>query len=173
MGAVPDESECRAKVLRALRTILTIGLLLLGPFLIGAILLLLGIAGYVWVMEPKRVAVLIMRDKGTDTERVRLIQPQPLVVSATETNIRLFSSSVGEEMGFPVASAAVWVDGKSFKSGAPAARELVKGAWPFWLAGAVGVGALIFLRRPPIATRSAGIEPSRRQSGLTENLDCK
>jgi hypothetical protein len=138
-----DQPQQRRTGSEAAQTALRIGLMLLGPFLLGTILVWLGIAFYVWLWDPPRFAVRLFDDQPP-----RLIMPQPREVSPAELDVRIKAPSPDAYLNGAITNAAVWVNGKAFPSGAAAARDLVRTAGPLWLTAGAGVGLLLLLRRP-------------------------
>ena len=123
-------------------------------FLLGCLLVILGIAIYFWLEEPRRVAA----DRTTYTQvslaetnvvliTYTIIAPQPLQVSLAETNVALIDPPSEAYLSGAATNAAIWGNGKAFKSGGRAAWELVRGAWRLWLLGAGTLTCGLLLRR--------------------------
>ena len=121
MGSREDQLK---EVLNWLRIVFAI----VGFFLAGCTLLVLGIGVYLWSEEPKRIAVQC--SPGAQTVKM-MIDPQPLQVTPAETNVVIIEPPIE---AFASGAAAIWVNGKAFKLGGRAAWELVRSAWPLWCA---------------------------------------
>ena len=147
----------------ALSVLLEMAFVVAGFFLLGCLLVILGIAIYLWLEEPGRMAA----DRATyytiiapeppqislaKTNVVLLvtdtiIAPQPLQVSLAETNVALIDPPSEAYLSGAATNAAIWGNGKAFKSGGRAAWELVRGAWRLWLLGAGTLTCGLLLRR--------------------------
>jgi hypothetical protein len=119
---------------------LQIGLLLIAPFLIGFMLVMLGIGAYLWIEEPNRLP-LVKGEQG-----LLLMAHQPLKVLPTETNVLIFDPPITAYIS-GAGSGAIWVNGKSFTSGGPAQWELLRTAWRLWLVCAATAVCGGFLKR--------------------------
>ena len=147
----------RSKVL----ALLQIGFNLFGFFIAACMIVMLGIAVYVWTQEPMRLAVVDrrvpLRPPPEETpERYVVILPQPKEVPLSDKATWMPSMSdphMPERIFLAIlasgtyTNASVWVYGKAFKSSEPAAWELVKGACPLWLLGSGTVVCGLRLRR--------------------------
>ena len=103
-----------------------------GFFLLGCLLVVLGIAIYFWLEEPRRVACLEEpRQLAIDRTTYKIIVPQPLHVSLTETNVVMLTPPLEAQLSGAAAHAAIWINGKVFESGGRAAWELVRDETPF------------------------------------------
>jgi hypothetical protein len=128
----------REYALRVLIELLQMAIVVAGLFLMVSLLVILGIATHLWLEEPKRLAY-VRQVSLTETNLV-LIEPQPLQVSSVEANVVLIKPPIEANLSGAATNAAIWVDGKAFHSGGPAAWESVRSAWRLWLLSA---GALI------------------------------
>jgi hypothetical protein len=128
----------REYALRVWLELLQMAIVVAGLFLIVSLLVILGIATYVWLEEPKRLAY-VRQVSLTETNLV-LIKPQPLQISPVEANVVLIKPPIEDNLSGAATNAAIWVDGKAFQSGGAAACESVRSAWRLWLLSA---GALI------------------------------
>ena len=139
--------------MKALLNIVRIGLAILGPLLVVDMLLVLGIAGFIWFCGPERLAMRV-RTLVTPAETnliMEVIVPQPERVTPADTNVLIINPTFDAYLNGAATNAAVWANGKAFKSGGPAAWEVVKNAWRLWLlgAGATFGGLLLRRRRRP------------------------
>ena len=132
------KSSCKY-ALKVLLELLHTGFVLVGLFLLGCVLLVLGIGVYLWMEEPERLAMV--------RPTYQIINPQPLQVSPAETNVWMPELPVGAYINGVPTNAAIWANGKAFKSGGRAAWELVRGAWRLWLLGAGTLICGLLLRR--------------------------
>ena len=107
---------------------LRMGLLLVGLFLLGCLLIIAGSGAYLRVAQPTRLAMRYVPENKTAIA----IDPQPLQVSPLQTNLLMIEPPPTAYFGAAAPNAAIWVNGKSFKSPGPAAWELVGHAWPLW-----------------------------------------
>jgi uncharacterized membrane protein YqaE (UPF0057 family) len=108
---------------------LNICLSVTGLFVIGCVLVLLGIAAYLSLRQPKRLAVV---HRLPVSDMFVVLDPQPLQVSLAQTNISMIAPPLSVYLSGGATNAAVWVNGKPFKSGVRAAWELIKTGWPLW-----------------------------------------
>ena len=119
-----------------------------GFFLLGCLLVILGIAIYFWLEEPRRLAcVEEPRRLAIERTTYKIVAPQPLQVSLTETNVVIMKPPLEAYLSGAATNAAIWINGKTFKSGGRAAWELVRGAWRLWLLGAGTLICGLLLRR--------------------------
>lgn len=128
----------REYALRVLPEFLQMAIVIAGLFLIVSLLVILGIATYLWLEEPKRLAY--ERQVSLTETNLVLIEPQPLQVSPVDANVVLIKPPIEANRSGAATNAAIWVDGKAFHSGGSAAWESVRSAWRLWLLSA---GALI------------------------------
>jgi hypothetical protein len=123
-------------------SLLQMGLLLLGPFLLGAGGIVAGIAIYLLVMEPTRVAALRVPEN-----KLMLMNPQPLQVSPGQTNVIVIHPPADFFLGGQASNAAIWANGKSFNSGLSALGEMLRNSWRLWLLCAATMACGVFLKR--------------------------
>jgi glycogen synthase len=64
------------------------------------------------------------------------IDPQPLEVSVLQMNVHIIEPKGAAYLSGAATNAAVWANGKSFRSSMRAAWEVVSTAWRLWLLGA-------------------------------------
>jgi len=131
-------SFSREYVLSVLLALLRMAFVVAGFFLLGCLLVILGIAVYFWLEEPRRLAIhRTVEVSLTETNvALKIIAPQPLQVSLSETNVVIMKPPLEAYLSGAAANAAIWVNGKAFQSGARAAWEMVRDAWRLWLLGA-------------------------------------
>jgi len=129
--------------LKPLLELLRVGYVLLGAFLVGCALVILGLALYLWLVKPQRLAARFF----PETQLTVIIDPQPAQVPLDETNVTIIEPPATAYVTGAATNAAIWVHGKAFKSGREAAWFLVKSAWPLWLLSAVTLICGLFLRR--------------------------
>lgn len=113
-----------------LLALLQIGFDIFGFFMAACMLVVLGIGFYLGLEQPERLAV-----RKISNIDVLVIHPQPSEVSPAEMNVQIRVPLLTDFLTGATTNAAVWANGKSFKSGGPAAWELVKAAWRLWLLG--------------------------------------
>jgi hypothetical protein len=120
-----------------------------GFFLLGCLLVIWGIAMYFCLEEPRRLAI--------DRTTYKIIAPQPLQVSLAQTNVVMLKPPLEAYFSGAATNAAIWINGKAFKSAGRGAWELVMGAWRLWLLGAGTLICGLLLRRygSALKTRSA------------------
>jgi hypothetical protein len=125
-----------------------------GLFLMVSLLVILGIATHLWLEEPKRLAYV--RQVSLTETNLALIEPQPLQVSSVEANVVLIKPPIEANLSGAATNAAIWVDGKAFHSGGPAAWESVRSAWRLWLLSAAALICHLLLGRygSAVKTRS-------------------
>lgn len=112
------------------------GFVLLGVLLLGCVPVVLGITAYLWLAEPQRLAVRYI----AETETIVILDPQPLQISLAETNLMIINPPTAAYLSGAATNAAVWVDGKAYKSGGRVGWEVVKRARWLWL---LSTGTLI------------------------------
>ena len=119
------------------------GFVLLGILLLGCVFVVLGIAAYLWLAEPQRLAVRYI----PETQTIVILDPQPLQVSLAETNLMIIDPPTAAYLSGAATNAAIWVDGKAFKSGGRAGWEVIKSARRLWLLSAGTLICSLLLRR--------------------------
>ena len=134
--------------------ILQMGVLLLGPFLLGSGLLVLFIGAYLWLDEPTRLA-----SKRVSETRAEPIKQQPQRISPTETSLVILPPKPEAYLNGLAAQAALWVNGIAFKSSWSAFGEILVTAWPLWLLCAATLAGAAWLKRDLFATRAPPTEP--------------
>ena len=137
--APADLRTARQCLSAVLLTLLQMGLLLVGAFLFGCLLVVLGMASYLWLEEPKRLAM--------DKTPFAIIEPQPLEVSPAATNVVIMDPPDEAYINGAATNAAVWANGRPYKTGGRAAWELARTAWPLWLLGPGSIICGLLLKR--------------------------
>jgi hypothetical protein len=141
--------------LKKLLDLLWIGLGLVGFFLACELLLILGTAMYLWLCSPARLAVRCEWPPTEETPTGKMIireviTPQPLRVTPDETDVRIIDPRdprLEAYLNGAATNAAIWANGKAFKSSGPAAWEIVTSAWRLWLLSPVALICWSLLRR--------------------------
>ena len=106
----------REYALRGLLELLRMAFVVAGFFLLGCLLLILGIAIYFWLEEPRRMAAdraTFLQVSPTNTKVLlithTIITPQPLQVSLAETNVMLRDPPLGAYLSGGDTNAEIWV----------------------------------------------------------------
>ena len=87
-----------------------------------------GIGGYLWLDEPDRLAF-----RYVSSNSLAILEPQPAQISPADEGVVITNPARDFYLGAAFSKAAIWANGKPFKSGAGAAWEMVKSAWRLWL----------------------------------------
>jgi hypothetical protein len=119
---------------QGLRFVLKMSLLIVGSLLF--FVLVIGI--YLTLTRPKRLVVRRLPDRTSLT----ILSPQPLQMPLDDTNLLIIEPPLNAYISGAATNAAIWVNGKPFKSGGRAAWELIKRASPLWC---TSLGILICL----------------------------
>jgi len=125
-----------------MQTFLKFCLFLVGPFVFGCALALFGIGAYVWLAQPKRLAVAV---PPNETNAAIILSPQPSNVSVNQTNVFIVAPPIKAYFTGAATNAKVWAHGNAFESGGAAAWELLYRAWP--LLGISSVTLIYWLLR--------------------------
>jgi hypothetical protein len=147
--------------MKGLTSFLRIAHMVLGFFVAACLILVVGVAAYVWLMEPQYWAARYNPEAKTAT----VLEPQPSRVSPTETNTLLIELPISTAARLAPQKPAVWVNGKAYASGMSAAASLVVLAWPLWITGAVLLGIRPFLKKqvkggqPPNSPEATSAKP--------------
>ena len=118
--------------------------LLLGPFLLGALVVVLGLALYLWLEEPKRLAMLRVGKSSAV-----LLEQRPAVISPTQTDLVVLDPPNTAFFTGASTNAAIWANGKSFDSGGSAQWEFSRKSWPLWVTSVGLFAVLLLVSRPP------------------------
>jgi hypothetical protein len=122
-----------------MKNLIRVALMIVTPFVIGSCLLLLGISGDLWIMEPGRTAVYAIWTTATNGDLViiptNVVSPQPSRIS-TKEKIAILPSRTGD----------IWFNGKAFSVGEDAVLEMFLSSWPLWLV-CLAVSVWLFVAR--------------------------
>ncbi len=133
--------------MKTLLDLLRIGLGLVGFFLACEVLLILGVAVFVWLCSPARLAVRYEWTPSGEMITREVITPQPLRVTPAETNVRIIDPPLEAYLNGAATNAAIWANGKAFRSSGPAAWEIITSAWRLLWLGPVALICWSLLRR--------------------------
>jgi hypothetical protein len=143
--------------------------LLIGPFFLGCALALLGIAAYVWLAQPKRLAAEVLPN---ETNAAAILAPQPTHVSVTQTNVYIVVPPIAAYLNGTATNARVWAHGKAFESGMPAAWALFCRAWPLWGLSAAAV-IYWFMRRRSGRSMAGDLRTEKLHPGVDDYVEEK
>jgi hypothetical protein len=133
------------------------GLALVGFFLGCQMLVIVGVAVFVWVESPARFAV---RYK-TEEKSVEIMTPQPLQVTPADTKVKTVALPTEAYLTGVGTNPAVWSNGRAFESSWLAACEIVRSVWRL---GLLGAGMLVCWLLAGRYCRVAKAKPESKRS---------